>query len=193
MAANWKIIQENFQECYHCATIHPELVDTLPQFRDISSIPGYVAEGYYFADGKASFSVSGQATLPRLPGLTDCDERRYYGMVLRPNCFLSLLPDHAVVHRFQPVGPELTTVTCEWLFPPETIAAYDIADTVELFHRVNVQDFAATESCQPNMKSRAYANGGVLVPLEQEIIGRWYYRWYRESMELAAPEPGDAP
>jgi hypothetical protein len=34
------------------------------------------------------------------------------------------------------------------------------------------------------MKSRAYARGGVLVPTEQEIIGRWYYRWYRESMEL---------
>jgi Rieske 2Fe-2S family protein len=53
-----------------------------------------------------------------------------------------------------------------------------------LFHRVNQQDFAASEWCQPNMRSRAYANGGVLVPTEQEIIGRWYYGWYRESMEL---------
>jgi hypothetical protein len=38
--------------------------------------------------------------------------------------------------------------------------------------------------CQPNMKSRAYRDGGVLVPTEQEIIGRWYYRWYREAMGL---------
>jgi Rieske 2Fe-2S family protein len=38
VAANWKIIQENFQECYHCATIHPELVDTLPQFRDLTHL-----------------------------------------------------------------------------------------------------------------------------------------------------------
>ena len=182
--ANWKIIQENFQECYHCSTIHPELVDTLPQFRDISRLPRYVADGYYFAEDKMSFSVSGQTVLPRLPGLTDRDERRYYGMVLRPNCFLSLLPDHAIIHRFEPVGPELTVVTCEWLFPSRTIAAFDISDTVELFHRVNVQDFAATESCQPNMKSRAYASGGVLVPLEQEIIGRWYYNWYRDSIGL---------
>jgi phenylpropionate dioxygenase-like ring-hydroxylating dioxygenase large terminal subunit len=65
-------------------------------------------------------------------------------------------------------------------------AAYwlDIDDAVELFHRVNQQDFAASEWCQPNMRSRAYAHGGVLVPTEQEIIGRWYYRWYRESMGL---------
>ena len=33
------------------------------------------------------------------------------------------------------------------------------------------------------MRSRAYASGGVLVPTEQEIIGRWYYQWYHESME----------
>ena len=60
----------------------------------------------------------------------------------------------------------------------------DVADTVELFHLVNEQDFAATEACQPNMRSRAYAKGGILVPLEQEIIGRWYYDWYRASMNL---------
>ena len=80
-------------------------------------------------------------------------------------------------------------MTCEWLFPPETVAGYDVNDAVELFHLVNKQDFAATEACQPNMKSRAYANGGVLVPLEQEIIGRWYYDWYRGSMGLPATEP----
>ena len=184
VAANWKIIQENFQECYHCATIHPELVDTLPQFRNLvgGATATYETDGYRFAEDKASFSVSGDAVLPRLPGLTGSDDRKYYGMVIRPNCFLSLLPDHVIVHRFHPVGPELTTVVCEWLFPPETVAAHDLDDTAELFHRVNLQDFAASQWCQPNMRSRAYARGGVLVPTEQEIIGRWYYRWYRESM-----------
>ena len=186
VAANWKIIQENFQECYHCATIHPELVDTLPQFRSLvgGATATYETDGYRFAEDKASFSVSGDAVLPRLPGLTGSDDRKYYGMVIRPNCFLSLLPDHVIVHRFHPVGPELTTVVCEWLFPRETVAAHDLDDTAELFHRVNLQDFAASQWCQPNMRSRAYARGGVLVPTEQEIIGRWYYRWYRESMGL---------
>jgi len=145
---------------------------------------GSETDGYYFAEDKASFSVSGDTILPRLPGLEDRDDRRYFGMVIRPNCFLSLLPDHVIVHRFEPVSPELTKVVCEWLFPPETVTAHDIGDAVELFHRVNQQDFAASEWCQPNMRSRAYANGGVLVPTEQEIIGRWYYRWYRESMGL---------
>lgn len=30
--ANWKLIIENFMECYHCATIHPELTEMLPEF-----------------------------------------------------------------------------------------------------------------------------------------------------------------
>jgi hypothetical protein len=69
VAANWKIIQENFQECYHCATIHPELVDTLPQFRSLTggADASYEPDGYYFAEDKASFSVSGHTILPRLP------------------------------------------------------------------------------------------------------------------------------
>jgi Rieske 2Fe-2S family protein len=190
VAANWKIIQENFQECYHCGTIHPELVETVPQFRVLTGgvDAGYDTDGYLFADGKASFSVSGTAQLPRIPGLEDGDDRKYYGMVVRPNCFISLLPDHVIVHRFEMLSAETTRVVCEWLFPPETVAPgarYDIGDTVELFHRVNVQDFGASEWCQPNMKSRAYRDGGVLVSTEQEIIGRWYYRWYREAMGLA--------
>ena len=32
VAANWKLIVENFMECYHCSAIHPELVDVLPEF-----------------------------------------------------------------------------------------------------------------------------------------------------------------
>jgi Ring hydroxylating alpha subunit (catalytic domain) len=56
--------------------------------------------------------------------------------------------------------------------------------------RLNQQDFAASEWCQPNMRSRVYANGGVLVPTEQEIIGRWYHQWYRDSMGLESAELG---
>jgi glycine betaine catabolism A len=187
VAANWKIIQENFQECYHCGTIHPELVDTVPAFGRLAggSTAGYDTGGYLFADGKASFSVTGTARLPRIPGLEAGDDRKYYGMILRPNCAISLLPDHVIVHRFEMVSPDTTRVVCEWLFPPQTIAAgYDIDDTVELFHRINAQDFTASEGCQPNMRSRAYRDGGVLVPAEQEVIGRWYYRWYRAAMGL---------
>ena len=184
VAANWKLIYENFQECYHCANIHPELVSTIPQFRspDIGAT-GYDPGGYPIADSLQSFSLSGQTVLPRLPGLLPADDRLYYGMVLRPNCFLSLVSDHVIVHRFEPVAPDRTLAVCEWLFPAETLDAgrHDVADAVALFAKVNEQDFAAAQWCQPNMSSRAYARGGVLVPSEGPVISR-YYQWYTGLM-----------
>jgi len=190
VAANWKIIQENFLECYHCGTIHPELVEQIPTFASFEELAGggYHQGGYRFASGRDGFSLSGQARHDVLPELTEEDRHKYFGMVLRPNCFLSLLPDHVIVHRFQPVAPDRTLVVVEWLFHPSRVAqeGFDPADSVELFHRVNLQDFAAAEWCQPNMSSRIYAEGGVFTPTESEIIVNWYYPWYRSRMGLPA-------
>ncbi len=191
VAANWKLIYENFQECYHCSNIHPELVATVPQFRSPAiGARGYDPSGYPIAAGRPSFSLTGQTVLPGLPGLLPADDRLYYGMVVRPNCFVSLVSDHVIVHRFEPVAPDRTLAVCEWLFPPQTLAAgYDVADAVALFTKVNEQDFAAAQWCQPNMSSRAYARGGVLVPSEAPVISR-YYQWYTALMGEACRTTG---
>ena len=114
VAANWKIIQENFQECYHCATIHPELVDALPQFRNLATSGAYSTDGYYFAEDKASFSVSGNRAAPAAGS-----GGRRRPQVLRHGTPAQLLPFAAagpfIAHRFEPVSPEVTTVVCEWL------------------------------------------------------------------------------
>src|SRR5262249_33799480 len=144
---------------------------------------GYDPDGYPIAADRASFSLTGQTVLPRLPGLLPADDGLYYGMVLRPNCFLSLVSDHVIVHRFEPVAPDRTLAVCEWLCLEE--GRYDVSDAVALFSRVNEQDFAAAERCQPNMSSRAYRNGGVLVPSEQLVILQ-YYEWYRSLMGIAS-------
>jgi Rieske 2Fe-2S family protein len=51
---------------------------------------------------------------------------------------------------------------------------------VELFDRVNRQDFEACERCQPGMSSRSYANGGVLVPSEHHIVA--FHDWLRTRL-----------
>ena len=85
---------------------------------------------------------------------------------------------------------------CEWLFPADTLAEgrYDVSDAVALFAKVNEQDFSAVQRCQPNMNSRAYRDGGVLVPSETEVISQ-YYAWYRALMGITAKGrlPGGAP
>jgi Rieske 2Fe-2S family protein len=69
-----------------------------------------------------------------------------------------------------PVSESRTIVECDWLYTREVVeSGKDVSRSVELFHRVNEQDFEACERTQPAMSSRAYAHGGVLVPSEHHI------------------------
>jgi Rieske 2Fe-2S family protein len=173
VAANWKLIVENFMECYHCSSIHPELVAVVPEFRDgIASQALPVGRGSPLRTDAAGFTVDGRAGLPALPALHERDRRSYYAITLMPNSFLNLFDDHVVLHRFTPVAADRTEVVCEWLFAPEALAAQpQIEPTVELFHRVNRQDFEACERCQLGAASRAYGHDNVLVPVEHHLAG----------------------
>jgi Rieske 2Fe-2S family protein len=130
--ANWKLIVENFMECYHCATIHPELVSVLPEFAGGYAAQYYVGHGAAFADRVAGFTVDGSAGFSRLPGLTDDQDRKYFAITIRPQVFINLVPDHAILHRMIPLAADRTTVICDWLFSPDVIASgSDVSLSVE--------------------------------------------------------------
>ncbi|NSC24916.1 aromatic ring-hydroxylating dioxygenase subunit alpha [Streptomyces albus subsp. chlorinus] len=170
VAANWKLIVENFMECYHCATIHPELTEVLPEFADGFAAQYYVGHGPEFSGEAEGFTVDGSAGFERLPGVPDEHDRRYYALTVRPQVFVNLVPDHVIWHRMFPLAEDRTVVECDWLYAPGVVASgADVSHSVELFHRVNLQDFDACERTQPAMASRAYRDGGVLVPSEHHI------------------------
>jgi Rieske 2Fe-2S family protein len=56
VAANWKLVLENFMECYHCGPMHPELCQLLPGFRSGKS---YVAgDAATFAENAQAFTIT---------------------------------------------------------------------------------------------------------------------------------------
>jgi glycine betaine catabolism A len=173
VSANWKLIVENFMECYHCASIHPELVSAVPEFRDgIASQALPVGHGSALREDADGFTIDGRQGLPALPGLPEDARRKYYAITLMPNTFVNLFDDHVVLHRFTPLAVDRTEVVCEWLFDPDALAAQpEIGPTVELFDRVNLQDFEACERCQLGAQSRIYGHDSVLVPAEHHIAG----------------------
>ena len=180
--ANWKLIVENFMECYHCATIHPELTEMLPEFVGGFAAQYYVGHGAEFAPEAEGFTVDGSAGFDRLPDVADDQDRRYYAITIKPTVFVNLVPDHVIVHRMFPVAADRTVVECDWLYAADVVASgRDVSRSVELFDRVNVQDFEACERTQPAMSSRAYAAGGVLVPAEHHIGA--FHDWLRERLE----------
>jgi Rieske 2Fe-2S family protein len=176
VAANWKLIVENFMECYHCATIHPELVGVLPEFARGLAAQANIGLGAEFGSQIDGFTVDGSVGFDRLPGITDEQDRRYYAITVKPTVFINLVPDHIIFHRMYPVAVDRTVVECDWLYTAEVVeSGRDVSHSVELFHRVNEQDFEACERTQPAMSSRAYRNGGVLVPSEHHIAE--FHEW----------------
>jgi Rieske 2Fe-2S family protein len=184
VAANWKLVVENFMECYHCSSIHPELVDVLPEFSRGVAAQANVGVGAEFGSDVAGFTVDGGAGFERLPGITDEQDRRYFAITVRPTVFVNLVPDHVIFHRMYPLAVDRTVVECDWLYTGDVLGSeQDVSRSVELFHRVNVQDFEACERTQPAMSSRAYRDGGVLVPAEHHLAE--FHDWVVSRLAVA--------
>ena len=162
VAANWKIVVENFNECLHCPTIHPELVQVVPLYR-FGEVWDEEArdDGNWMIEGATSFTKTGHSTLPKFPDLLPDDYRMYYGTYQFPNLMLNLHPDAGMAYIALPKGPAHTTVVSEYLFRPETITAADFAPepVVELWDLISKQDWAVCERAQTGVSSRAYRTG----------------------------------
>ena len=169
--ANWKLVLENFMECYHCGPMHPEFCRLLPGYKT-GDVSDYVnGEAVSLAENVEAFTITGKASRPPLRGLLQEDLRHYYGFVLQPNVLLNLLHDHVVMHWLIPNGPGRTVIMCDWLFDPQVMARadFDPMDAVEIFDIVNRQDWEVCELTQLGMGSKAYRSGGVYVPEERHI------------------------
>jgi Rieske 2Fe-2S family protein len=161
VAANWKVILENYNECYHCGQVHPELCRVVPAFRQRGGMDLDWDRGVPHREGAWTFTMSGTTTRRPFAGL-DQDERvRHKGELLYPNFMLSLSAEHAAAFTLWPHDPGHTTVVCDFLFHPEEIAkpGFDPMDAVEFWDITNRQDWAICESVQRGMGSRVFRRG----------------------------------
>lgn len=179
--ANWKIVVENFNECLHCPTIHPELVQVVPLYRFGEVWDEKTQDdGNWMVEGATSFTMSGRSTLPRFPDLEPDDYRMYYGTFQFPNLMLNLHPDAGMAYIALPKGPNHTTVVSEYLFRPETIAAADFAPepVVELWDLISKQDWAVCERAQTGVGSRSFRNG--VFPRQDRFLFAFNEHYRRE-------------
>jgi glycine betaine catabolism A len=163
VGANWKLIHENFQECYHCSEIHPVLCTVSPPDSGYSiDINGlYVAGPMDLYDGVETMSLDGRSAGVPIRGLRAHQRREvgYFGVF--PNLLISTHPDYVLTHRLEPLAPGRTFVECEWLFPPEAfeLEGFDPAYAVEFWDVTNREDWAACESLQRAAASRGHRPG----------------------------------
>jgi glycine betaine catabolism A len=172
LACNWKVVLENYHECYHCPLIHPELCQVSPPASgDNFELDGaWVGGTMDLKDHAATMSLDGHSDGVPIPGLDAERLRTVAYLGLFPNLLLSLHPDYLLTHLVEPLGPDLSHVVCTWYFPPEATErpGFDPAYAVEFWDRTNRQDWAACESVQRGMASPHF-QPGPLAPAEDAV------------------------
>jgi Rieske 2Fe-2S family protein len=164
VAANWKVVGENYSECYHCPGVHPQLNRLSPydRGRNLKSNGPWAGGWMELVDDADTMSVDGGANgRPPLAGIDGDKLRRVYYFVVWPNLLLSLHPDYVMTHQVWPIDAERSRVVCDWLFDPQTMALpdFDPSDAIDFWDLTNRQDWAVCERQQIGTRSRAYVAG----------------------------------
>jgi Rieske 2Fe-2S family protein len=148
IAANWKIIVENYHECYHCPLIHPELCQVSPPNSGANyDLPGaWIGGEMALREHAETMSLSG----------------------LFPNLLVSAHPDYVMTHRLTPLSPGRTRVECSWLFP----AGVDTtAYAVDFWDVTNREDWGACESVQRGVSNPHFRPGPLAA--KEDAVYQW--------------------
>lgn len=159
--ANWKAIVENYNECYHCGPVHPELVELVPLFKTKGGADVDWEAGVPHRAGAWTFTSTGTTNRQPFPGLTDEEKVRHKGQLIYPNLMLSVAADHVVAFTLFPQGPDATVIVCDFLFHVDEIGreGFDPDDAVSFWDVVNRQDWGICEQVQRGMSSRRFETG----------------------------------
>lgn len=172
LATNWKVIAENYQECYHCSTIHPELSRISPPTsgENLDLEGSWMGGWMSIVDGAETMSLSGASGGVAIQGLSERELRSVMYLVGYPNLLVSLHPDYVMTHLMTPLGADRTHVECAWAFPKEVAAQpdFDPSYAVDFWDLTNRQDWAACESVQRGLSS-PHARPGPLAPDEDGV------------------------
>ena len=161
--ANWKIVVENYNECYHCSSIHPELCQVTPPDSGVD----YQPTGMWFGgtmDLKPhadTMSLDGRSNGVRFPGLDAEQARKVLYLTVMPNLLFSAHPDYVMTHLVTPISTGKTRVECSWLFPPEALESpgFDPAYAVDFWDITNREDWSACEGVMRGARNRGYRPG----------------------------------
>lgn len=163
LPVNWKLIFQNYSECYHCPLVHPQLDKLSPSdsgrndLEDGPFLGGYSELRHH----GSSLTTSGGTTRPPVGEVSGDDVDRIYYYTIFPSMLLSLHPDYVMVHYVYPRGVDRTEIDCHWLFDPKAMESpgFDAGDAVDFWDLTNRQDWHVSELTQAGVRSKAYVPG----------------------------------
>ena len=161
LATNWKMVFQNFNECYHCRSVHPGLQELSP----VDECSNDFSEGPFLGGpmrlSSESMTTNGKRTAAPIRSLGEEKRERVYYYTLLPNMLLAMHPDFVLAWRIHPRSPSQTKITAQWLYEPEAIqhSDFDPRPAIEFWDKTNRQDWAICQSSYQGIRSKAYVPG----------------------------------
>jgi choline monooxygenase len=175
IAANWKLVAENFMEYYHLPWVHPGLVRVSPMSAHYRWQGPGLYVGFCTSPIAPNAEDGGWEGLPPLAGLDDDDAVSARFAWLFPNVALNVLPNHTFLMLVRPTAPGMTSETTYLLAHPEcserageSLEA-ETANLLRFWDEVNREDIGIVERVQVGLGDLAYTGGRMCYRFEESL------------------------
>lgn len=206
LRTNWKLIAENFRECYHCGVAHPEYCsaviganmretadDVIAERRvawqnkglatqtiDFRNDSFHFAIRYPLRPGVLSYSLDGKAVAKPMGDHTDFDAG-VLGLVVYPNFWMDSVSDYIWTMRVTPTGPSRTVIDLTWLVDRDAVEGvdYTVERLTDFWRVTGEQDWELCENNFRGVESSRY-QPGPYAPVEADVVK--FIDWYLDRM-----------
>jgi Rieske 2Fe-2S family protein len=215
LRTNWKLIAENFRECYHCGPAHPEYCSAVVGANLRESVDEVLAErrvawqqkglavdtvefkddSFHFAiryplrPGVESYSLDGKSVAKPMGAHRDFDAG-VLGLVVYPNFWMDAVSDYMWTMRVTPLSPSKCLVDLAWLVDKSAIEGvdYQIDRLTEFWKVTGEQDWELCENNFRGVESSHY-QPGPYAPVEADVAKfvEWYTGRLREGISSSSP------
>jgi len=173
IAANWKLIAENFLEYYHLPWVHPELCTvTAIDMHQRNQGPGMYMSFYAHPLLRGGTPLDADF-LPPMPRLTAEEADAGYFPLVFPNVAMFLMPHHLFSLLMTPTSPGHTEEYGDILVHPSLFDEPDFEKKLDeifaFYDMVNIQDIVAVERVQKGVQVKAYQGGRMSFRFEEPL------------------------
>jgi choline monooxygenase len=167
-SANWKVMIENFLECYHCPVQHPAFSAVVDVDEESYALRGHAWFSSQVAPVRRS-ALEGRGRKPAYAVRGAVTQAQYH--YVWPNLTLSINPGppNLSLDVWLPDGPERTRGVSEHYFGPD-VSESEMRDIVEFNRQVGREDDALTDSVQRGLRAGLPAEARLLPQTERLVI-----------------------
>jgi Rieske 2Fe-2S family protein len=206
LRTNWKLVAENFRECYHCGSAHPEYCNAVIGANLRESVDevllerrvewqkkglatqnvDFVNDSFHFAvryplrPGVLSYSLDGKAVAVPMGDHKDYDAG-VLGLVVYPNFWMDAVSDYMWTMRLTAVSPSRTVIDLTWLVDENAVEGVDYTNErlTDFWRITGDQDWELCENNFRGVESSHY-EPGPYAPVENDVAD--FVGWYIARM-----------